>query len=205
MAEPITTIGCKLSGREQRDAIHIAIMPVICGEDYMRPGEEVGLVYGTKNTVKYKASVYGLDSIGVIDPFLRGDSVRKGDVVWCFLKPGTIAGLRHEWTHPDIDNQKPPKNDSEKWLRQFADKWNFDYDVMVGVASQGSIKETFNIPGIETSETYDVDFITAMGRDLHSREELGDDYELFWQHMEMMTGQKFSAEHREKVRWSCSC
>jgi hypothetical protein len=202
--EPISTIGQKLRGGEQRDAIHIAIMPVVCGEDYMRAGEEVGLVYGTSNVVKHKASVYGQAVIGVIDPFLTTDMVRKGDVVWCFLKPGTITGLRHEWTHPGIDNQQPPANESEKWLRHFAEKWCFDYDEMIGIASNGSVKESFNIPGLP-EHTFDNEYITARGRDLHSRQELGEDYDLFWQHMEALTGKKFDAPHREKVGWSCSC
>src|SRR5712664_3831229 len=99
----------------------------------------------------------------VIDPFLGCDMdsamVKKGDLVWCFLKPGTITGLRHEWTHPGIDNQRPPKNEAEKWLRSFADKWNFDYDSMIGVASQGSIKNTISIPGLG-SHTIDMEWIT---------------------------------------------
>lgn len=210
--DPIQSIGKKLIGGEQRDAIHIAIMPVVCGEDHLSAGDEVGLVYGTKNVVKRKNSIYGHATLGVIDPFLGGDiesgMVRKGDVVWCFLKPGTITGLRHEWTRPDVDDQQPPKNGHEEWLRKFADSWNFDYDDMIGVASQGVIKSTFDhIPGIPGigGHTYDQDWITARGVDLHSREELGEDYELFWQHLEGLTGKTFAAEHREKVGWSCSC
>ncbi len=206
--DPIKSIGQKLRGGEQRDAIHIAIMPVVCGEDYLNAGDEVGLVYGTSNVVKRKDSIYGHKTIGVIDPYLRGDlesiMLKKGDVVWCFLKPGTITGLRHEWTHPLVDNQQPPANDAEKWLREFADRWNFDYDEMIGIASNGSIKDTFNIPGL-AEHTFDNEWITARGRDLHSREELGEDYERFWQNMEALTGKTFNAQHREKVGWSCSC
>lgn len=190
--DPIKTIGRKLTGAEQRDAIHIAIMPVVCGEDYMRAGEEVGLVYGTTNTVKHKESIYGIETIGVIDPFLRGDMdslmLKKGDVVWCFLKPGTITGLRHEWTHPGIDNQRPPKNESEKWLRAFSDKWNFNYDEMISGAQE------------------DEGYVVAHGRDLHSRTELDDgDEALFWEHIGILTGHHYDSEHREKFGWSCSC
>lgn len=50
--DPIKTIGKPLTGHEERDAIHIAIMPVVTAEDYMRPGESVSFVYGTTNMVK---------------------------------------------------------------------------------------------------------------------------------------------------------
>jgi len=186
--DPIKTIGKKLKGTEQRDAIHVAIMPVVCGEDYLNAGDEVGLVYGTTNTVKRKQSVYGLEILGVIDPFLGSTHTKKGDVVWCFLKPGTITGLRHEWTRPDIDNPKPPKSESERWLREFADKWNFDYHSMIQAAQERE------------------GYVVARGIDLHSRSELdaGDEAE-FWRHIEAITGEEFSEAHRAEFGWSCSC
>lgn len=187
--DPIQSIGKKLRGDELRDAIHIAIMPVVCGEDYLSAGDEVGLVYGTKNVVKRKNSIYGHQVLGVIDPFLVDDIMtKKGDVVWCFLKPGTITGLRHEWTRPDVDEQQPPKNDSEKWLREFADKWNFDYDEMIS--------------GAQEKEGY----IVARGIELHSRTELkAGDEALFWQHIENLTGFKATDDHKNEFGWSCSC
>jgi hypothetical protein len=213
--DPIESIGKKLRGDEQRDAIHIAIMPVVSGEDYLSAGDEVALVYGTKNVVKRKDSTYGHQTLGVIDPFFgmgpnvdyEARTIHKGDTVWCFLRPGTITGLRHEWTRPDIDNQPQPSSESEKWLRAFADRWMFDYDEMIGVASLGVIKSNFDIPALPemNGREFDQDWITARGRDLHSRDELGEDYDLFWSHMQKLTGQTFSAEHREKVKWSCTC
>lgn len=195
--DPIKSIGQKLRGDEQRDAIHIAIMPVVCADDYMRGGKEVGLVYGTKNTVKHKDSVYRVETIGVLDPFLKDypDPLKKGDVVWCFLKPGTITGLRHEWFHPDIDGQHPPANESEKWLREFADKWNFPYDEMITAAS--------NPHG---DGEFDYNYIVAQGIDLHSRSELAPgDEALFWEHIGNLTGFKADEKHREKFGWSCPC
>jgi len=196
--DPIRTIGSVLRGDEQRDAIHIAIMPVVCGEDYLSAGDEVGLVYGTTNVVKRKNSIYGIETIGVIDPFLGSDidtlHLKKGDVVWCFLKPGTITGLRHEWTHPGIDNQRPPKNEAERWLRAFAGRWNFIYDEMIAEATAplGPDKDDYH-------------YVVARGIDLHSREELGDDHALFWQHLQTLTGYKFDQAHIDKFVWSCSC
>ena len=88
--------------------------------------------------------------------------------------------------------QDAQRRDSEAWLRTFAARWNFDYDTMIYEASQASITE------------WDT-FITAYGIDLHSAEELGDDHDLFWSHLERLTGREFDVAHRTRFGWSCSC
>ncbi len=76
---------------ERRDAIHIAIAPVIAAE-MLQPGEHVGpLVTGRFCGVS--------DPIGIVDPFLS-DPVEEGQTFWLLLYPGTITSLRHSWTHP---------------------------------------------------------------------------------------------------------
>ena len=185
--EPIK-LGEKLKGGEQRDAIHIAVLPVIVDEEYMCAGEQAKLAYGTTNTVRRAMPDYGgYHGLGVIDPFLK-DNVRRGDKVWLFLYPQTITGLRHDWTHPAIDNPPKPSSEAERWLRDFADRWNFDYDDMVSAAIDG-----------EDS------VITARGIDLHGSGELGEDLSLFWQHVSELTKKTFTEEHKAKVIWSCSC
>lgn len=194
--DPVKTIGHLLNGNEQRDCIHIAIMPAIAASNLSR-GEEVGLVYGTTDQVVSKDSVYGIPSIGIVDPFygipaVVGEGqfkwrIEKGQRCWVFLFPGTVTGMRHQWTLPAIDEHKPPVSESEKWLRQFADRWNFDYDEMIAEA--------------RTSGGY----ITARGRDLHSPGDLGEDEALFWEHFQNLTGSTFDTEHRQNFTWSCTC
>ncbi len=187
MKDPIKTIGQFLDGGERRDAIHIAIMPVTAAEDISR-GEEIGLVYGTKDQVKGKDSVYGLKSIGVADPFIKAWRIKKGQRFYAFLHPNSVTGMRHEWTHPLIDDVKPPSGESEAWLRAFADKWNFDYDDMIAGACE------------------DEGYVVAGGMDLHGADELAPgDEELFWKHVETLTGRTFDGKHRENFGWSCSC
>lgn len=189
--EPIHTLGRLLTEYEpaQRDAIHIAIMPVMTDEA-LSPGDHVKFVYGTTNRVRRAPDNKG---IGVVDPFLTV-YIPTYSKVWMFLYPNTITGLRHEWTHPDVDNPAIAKDDSEKWLRAFADRWNFDYNEMINAASTPH----------GTGE-YDYNFVVANGIDLHSREELGEDHALFWQHLAALTKQSFSQAHIDKFRWSCSC
>lgn len=181
--EPIKTIGTILGGREtRRDAIHVAILPVIADEDYIGPGESIGILYGTGNLVRRRQ--HGTH-MGVADPFLAS-GVRKGEQFWMFLLPGTVTSLRHEWVHPLID-QAMSANESEQWLHKFADKWNFDYAEMISNAGDKD------------------GYIVARGTDLHGASELGEDRVLFWHHLETLTGRKYNSAHREKFTWSCSC
>lgn len=196
IVDPIMTIGQKLKGDEQRDAIHFAILPCFVDEDveYIYAGEEVGLTYGTSNIIRPKPSVYGCTPIGIVDPFLRNYDIRPSDCVWVILFPNTITGMRHHWIHPDIDNPsaRSKDSDSELWLHQFADRWNFDYDEMIASAQRNS------------NSSFD-NWITARGIDLHSGSELGTDQALFWEHLSTLTGKTFGEQHKRNFGWSCSC
>lgn len=98
MSETIDSIGTILQGDEQRDAIHIAVFPATT-QERLWPGVAVDLVSGTSNTARIAADDQG---IGIVDPFLD-KNVQPGQAFWVFLRPSTITGLRHDWTHPVID------------------------------------------------------------------------------------------------------
>ena len=187
-------VGVLIDETAKRDAIHIAIMPCIAAEN-VYAGDEVGILLGTLNQIKRRPSAYGLKPIGIVDPFLiEYRTINIGERCWVFLFPGTITGLRHEWTHPGILDTIQPKvtlsdrEEAEAWLHSFAYKWNFDYASMI-------------------AEAQDKDgYIVAKGIDIHSRSELADgDEELFWKHIGTLTGRKYDESHRENFGWSCSC
>jgi hypothetical protein len=108
-------LGQLVIGEQHRDAIHIAVAPVVAGES-LEPGAHVGLLPNG-------AAVCGYNAIGVVDPFLK-QNVRKGQTFWLFLYPNTIKGLRHEWTHPAFEqvptSASQAMSPSEEWLRAFA-------------------------------------------------------------------------------------
>jgi hypothetical protein len=181
--------------KADRDAIHIAVAPCITGDSHCRPGGKVKLAFGTNNIV-LAAEYDEKECFGVIDPFLTaGWSLQKGQRVYVFLNPGSITGLRHHWSHPAFDNPPQANNESEQWLRQFAERWNFDYDEMIAIATNPA----------RSNDGYPGDYIVARGVDLHSVGELGDDYHQFWSHMETLTGKNYDDKHKERVGWSCSC
>ena len=74
----------------KRDAIHIAIAPVVASEE-LTAGQDIGPV-GDRFGPCAKP-------IGIVDPFLQ-TSVAKGERFYLFLYPNTITSLRHVWTHP---------------------------------------------------------------------------------------------------------
>jgi hypothetical protein len=75
----------------ERDAVHVAIIPVMAGESLF-PGQEVGIEDGF-------ARRRARPLIGIVDPFLKS-RVRDGESCWVLLYPGTITSIRHDWTHP---------------------------------------------------------------------------------------------------------
>lgn len=96
--EPIKTVGRILTGEEtRRDAIHIAIAPVLAGET-LKPGERVAVRDGYA-----LRPGPGLDAIGIVDPFLDVDQVMGGEQFWLWLTPNTITSLCHVWSHPAFD------------------------------------------------------------------------------------------------------
>lgn len=92
-------LGQLITDKAFRDAVHIAVAPVVAAE-YLEPGEHVGLQEdGT-------ASCCARPLIGIVDPFLR-ETLHNGQVFWLCLYPGTTHSLRHSWTHPAFTAKVP--------------------------------------------------------------------------------------------------
>jgi hypothetical protein len=83
---------------DKRDAIHIAIAPVVAAHT-LGPGQHVG---------PYNDGRYGITAtpIGIVDPFLIA-AVAENSPFWLCLYPYSITSLRHVWTHPSFV-AKPP-------------------------------------------------------------------------------------------------
>jgi hypothetical protein len=97
-------LGYLIGREEKRDAIHIAIAPVVASHD-IAPGQPIGFVRaGDSELVGI-----GVSPVGIADPFLK-EVVAKGERFWMFLNPNTITSLRHEWTHP-LFSDAPSEDD----------------------------------------------------------------------------------------------
>ena len=83
----------------RRDAVHIAVAPVVAGEG-LDPGWHVYL----KDGLAYGHSAREPGDIGIVDPFLPSGP-DEGQRFWIVLYPGTITGLRHLWRHEAFDSK----------------------------------------------------------------------------------------------------
>lgn len=98
MAEDVTTLGKLIGPEKGRDAIHIAVAPVVAIQR-MAPGTHIGLVPKSDPQAEYWAAPGAKPLIGIVDPFLPRP-VEKGQLFYMLLYPNTIVGLRHVWAHP---------------------------------------------------------------------------------------------------------
>lgn len=86
---------------DKRDAIHIAIAPVVAAQ-VLAPGTRVSQLPDGRFVAD------SVSPIGIVDPFLLL-RVNEGETFWLCLFPYSITSLRHVWTHPTFKAQAPGK------------------------------------------------------------------------------------------------
>lgn len=187
--DALETLGTIIGESAGRDAIHLAVEPVIAAHS-LRPGDDVGFVEGGVGECD--------NPVGIVDPFLKA-KVKKGERFWLVVYPRQITSLRHVWTHPAFGEPGIPMPDnrkaaSEAWLRNFC--------------------ETEDCPGYETvmeAVTNDKeeggdgnfgwwkedDYIGFRGIDAHASIPPE-----FWEHVENVIGRKLS---KHQSSFTCSC
>lgn len=117
-----TKLGILLDATAKRDALHVAVAPVIAAHR-LSPGAHVQLTSDGR-------AATGPNPIGIIDPFLEA-VVKPGERCWLFLYQSTVTGMRHEWQHPSFPEIVVPigqligpapagKSASEVWMRKWA-------------------------------------------------------------------------------------
>lgn len=172
-------LGTLIDGKAGRDAIHIAIAPVVAIEK-LHAGQHIGFP-NDGDTVNVSGSANKL--IGIVDPYLPA-FVMPGQSFYMLLYPQTITSLRHEWTHPVFSAVTVEKGAAEIALRQFADVAGISYDELMDAARdyldhdeyliEGGRWEGFGIP------------------------------EDFWDHFQTVTGRAVPERDRGSF-FSCSC
>jgi len=90
--DALASLGTIINPSEKRDAIHLAVEPVIAGEN-MYPGDHIKLVGGVAMKTGPNTG------LGIVDPFLTLP-VAKGERFWLVVYPRQITSLRHVWAHP---------------------------------------------------------------------------------------------------------
>ena len=174
-------IGKLIEGESNRDAIHIAIAPVVANETLM-PGQHIGFIAGSTSVVDIVP-----DTIGIVDPFLRRPILR-GQAFYMCLYPNTVTGMRHHWSHPAFVAEVKPTQVSKATgiIEQTAAEFGLVYDEFMDTVRD------FLRTGDYACEGGRWD-----GQSLWGNDE-------FWDAYEEVTGTKVHQDDRGGV-FSCSC
>ena len=191
-------LGEILEGEQFRDAIHIAVAPVIAAEK-LAPGQDIGFIAGSKTEVG--ATVKGY--IGIVDPYLK-KLVFPGQQFYMFLYPQTITSLRHEWTHPAFETNAPapvvvaaPVIDVDAALKRRSREWMERFAKEAEMPCEDLLKHATAY--LATGNEY-VEFGTQHAQDAFYRK--GKE---FWRHFEILTGLVVPEHQDEDSPFSCSC
>jgi hypothetical protein len=193
--DALETLGTLIGPNEKRDAIHLAVLPVVAGSN-ITPGEDVKF-----DAEGLAVAAWEGDGIGIADPFLKLERenggkgrIRPGQRFWLVVYPRKINSLRHVWTHPDIPDDagggEPTQASNEReesrlWLEAFANRlfsYEPDYGTRFEVLMNGAEDGGF-------------------GTDIEYRNDCQPNDE-FWFHYERYTGRKVQERHEH---FSCSC
>lgn len=99
--DALETLGMIHFKPEKRDAIHLAVDPVIAAWP-LDVGQKIGIING----MAYPTGAIVDDGKkvpyhGIVDPFLpRGPDT--GETFWFVMAPRMVTSLRHVWAHPDF-------------------------------------------------------------------------------------------------------
>lgn len=191
--DALETLGTILTGDAGRDAIHLAVEPVVAGED-LHPGDHIGIENGFATTRSPK-------KLGIVDPFIQGP-VYLGQRFWLVVYPRTITSLRHVWSHPDFgDTPEAPteqqlviankvasrlsSGESEAWITNFA---------------ENDLGMTYN-DLMEAADAW-VDDGEYTYENTESYKDHYDKFQEFWEHYEKITGR---APSEKGSFFTCSC
>lgn len=192
--DALETLGTVIGPGEKRDAIHLAVIPVVAKQRVF-PGEHVGSD-GTPSR----------DPVGIVDPFLSRP-VEPGQGYWLVIYPRMIHSLRHVWTHPAFADEPETQQEAEpqvemlkkvdptveasmQWIRDYAKRLGTDFETLMHgaedwVASQksGDWGEYLNLGGL-------LEGVSTNPR--------------FWDHYSVVKQEPVAEEHRESF-FTCSC
>lgn len=184
-------IGKILTGSEPRDAIHIAVVPMLAGHD-LAPGDGVGIDLGM---IYDHVQPY----VGIVDPYLGGH-VARGQWCYVFLFPGSVTSLRHHWTHPAFDVMSAASVDPARetevekaraWIERFAgEKLDYTFNRVMRAAA---------LWVLSNGNTYE--------QDNSERYKIAEDAEWdeFWRRYEIVTGSPLDEKHKRSHFFTCSC
>ena len=186
--DALETLGKIHTRIEHRDAIHLAVEPVVAGES-LWPNARITVIDG----VAWREHMG--KPLGIVDPFLD-KVVEKGERFWFVMFPRAVHSLRHVWTHPSFPNVEEPVETvttqevdaikaARAWLEKHAADLGFTYDQLMGYADVWVNTDDY---------TYDN---TERYKGVFNEKE-------FWANWQIVTGRTVDEDKRECF-FTCSC
>lgn len=191
-------LGKAIEGHEERDAIHVAIIPAKLLTE-AHPGQRVRLVDRKPGEKFYTVAATRKNQkcIGVVDPYIDR-YLEVGETVWILLKPNTVTDMRHHWEHPEFEDfvdeddagaeetfRYLKHGHSIEWLRNFAAEIDMTYSEL--------------IRDLQAFQDGHIDSIHL------SVDTPYDQLEEMWKHYENVTGTKTRAGARRDQPFTCGC
>lgn len=194
--DALATLGTLIDDKQKRDAIHLAVEPVIAGE-LLRPGEHITIVGGLAHRTEVG------EGLGIVDPFLPR-AVKKGDRFWFVMYPRMVHSLRHVWTHPQFPDEPertdvsvvavpaPPVASKVEALIARSREWLENYALGLGLTSRELCDgaQDFLEGGSYLCRGQELEGMTTD--------------EEFWTHYSIVTGEIVPPDQRENF-FTCSC
>lgn len=192
--DALETLGTILDDKQKRDAIHLAVEPVVAGED-LKPGDHITVLHGVASKTEIGKG------LGIVDPFLT-KKVKKGQRFWFVMYPRMVNSLRHVWTHPSFPDEVSAgsmidKAESERWLRDFCNTHDCpSYETVMELLDKGAL-ESSDPEYYADGGSYSADYLHFNGSDAHGSIPME-----FWEHAENVLGRKLKYH---PAYFSCSC
>ncbi len=180
--DALETLGTVIGPNEKRDAIHIAVLPVVAGAR-LYPGQAI-------NATADGIATPDSNGLGIVDPFLAS-VVQPEQRFWMLLRPRLVTSLRHVWSHPAFADELgtgqadvADKAAARAQLEAIAQGCNATVEEMIAGANEHLDHGEYMCEG-------------GRWEGICTPEE-------FWPAFETFTGRKVPADDRENF-FSCSC
>ena len=170
-------LGTSPTESDTRDAIHIALAPIIAGED-LYPGNHIEMGKDGLGHIAKEPNT----AIGIADPFMTR-TILKGERFWLCLYPQTVTDMKHHWSHPAF----LPVAELPDVLKA--------KEVISNIASSYGVRVDELIEAAQSGEGY------CFGNDIS----YGDFEDDFWNAIETITGKQFNEIHRSDTTFRCAC
>lgn len=174
----------------ERDAIHVAIAPVVAGDTF-NPGTHIGFLDEVSTVEGEKAVGPCKTNIGIADPFLK-QTIIKGQRFYVFLYPNTVTSIRHHWTHYAFSSKDT--EESVAWMKSYISNY-CRYDVQ---------KNGIDAAYLEFMKGASEGHLHFWGSEITGRYELPQAEE-FARHLSILLGEEIDLYDENAFTYSCSC